>query len=68
MSEMCLQLRGLTLDYQTPTGWQRALADIKLDVRRGEVLGVVGESGSGKSTLAYQMLGYHQLNARRVSS
>ncbi|MBL8584056.1 MAG: ABC transporter ATP-binding protein, partial [Rhizobiaceae bacterium] len=62
-----MEVRGLTLDYATPGGVQRALADVSLDVRRGEVLGLVGESGSGKSTLAYQMLGYMQPNARRVA-
>jgi ABC-type glutathione transport system ATPase component len=62
-----LSVRGLTLDYDTPGGVQRALADVGLDVLRGEVLGLVGESGSGKSTLAYQMLGYQQPNARRIS-
>ncbi len=67
MSAVCLSVRGLTLDYDTPGGVQRALADVGLDVLRGEVLGLVGESGSGKSTLAYQMLGYQQPNARRIS-
>ena len=67
MSGNCLEIRGLTLDYLTPSGTQRALADVSLDVVRGEVLGLVGESGSGKSTLAYQMLGYRQPNARLVA-
>jgi peptide/nickel transport system ATP-binding protein len=67
MSGSCLEIRGLTLDYLTPSGTQRALADVSLDVVRGEVLGLVGESGSGKSTLAYQMLGYRQPNARLVA-
>lgn len=62
-----MEVRGLTLDYSTPGGAQRALADVSLDVRRGEVLGLVGESGSGKSTLAYQMLGYLQPNAKRIA-
>src|SRR5476649_706409 len=30
----------------------RAAADVDLDIRRGETLGIVGESGSGKSTVA----------------
>ena len=35
----------------------RALVDISLTVRPGEVLGLVGESGSGKTTLARVLLG-----------
>ena len=30
----------------------KAAADVDLDIRRGETLGIVGESGSGKSTVA----------------
>src|SRR6266566_3043414 len=30
---------------------------VKLEIRRGEVLGLVGQSGSGKSTLAMAILG-----------
>jgi peptide/nickel transport system ATP-binding protein len=37
----------------------QALADIELDLRPGETLGLVGESGSGKTTLAKVVLGIH---------
>ena len=32
------------------------MAEVSLDIARGEVLGVVGESGSGKSTLGRLLL------------
>jgi len=52
-----LATRGLAKTYAA-TGWFRrrgaveAAADVSLEVRRGQTLGVVGESGSGKSTVA----------------
>ncbi len=42
------------------------LRNVKLDIRRGEVLGLVGQSGSGKSTLAMSILGL--LDRKRVKS
>jgi oligopeptide/dipeptide ABC transporter ATP-binding protein len=35
----------------------RAVDDVNLDLRKGEVLGLVGESGSGKTTLGRTLLG-----------
>jgi ABC-type dipeptide/oligopeptide/nickel transport system ATPase component len=42
------------------------LRDVKLDIRRGEVLGLVGQSGSGKSTIAMSILGL--LDRKRVDA
>jgi peptide/nickel transport system ATP-binding protein len=38
-------------------GAVRAVDDVSLDLRKGEVLGLVGESGSGKTTLGRTLLG-----------
>ena len=38
-------------------GHVKAVDDVSLDLRKGEVLGLVGESGSGKTTLGRTLLG-----------
>jgi ABC-type dipeptide/oligopeptide/nickel transport system ATPase component len=40
------------------------LREVRLEVQRGEVMGLVGQSGSGKSTLAMTILGLLEKNAR----
>ena len=45
---------------------QDAVEQVRLSVRKGEMLVVVGESGSGKSTLARAMLGLLPLATGRV--
>lgn len=48
--DLLLDVRGLTVAYQSERP-VTACAEIDLQLRRGEILGVAGESGSGKSTL-----------------
>lgn len=48
------------------TGSLKALDDVSLDVRKGEILGIVGESGCGKSTLGKTVMGIHPATAGRI--
>ena len=47
-----LELKGLRIEYRGGGPPVRAVNDVSLTLRRGEILGIAGESGSGKSTLA----------------
>ena len=51
-----LDVRGLTVAYQTSEGPLPAVRGVDLVVGEGEVVGVAGESGCGKSTLASTVL------------
>jgi oligopeptide/dipeptide ABC transporter ATP-binding protein len=52
--------------WQRRIGWLKALDDVSLSVRHGEILGIVGESGCGKSTLGKTIMGIHPVTAGRI--
>ena len=57
MSDYLVEIKNERLSFFTPAGEVKALNDVSLTLREGEVLGIVGESGSGKSVTSYSLMG-----------
>jgi peptide/nickel transport system ATP-binding protein len=68
VADVLVSIRGLKTYYSLrgsfasrllgrEAGSVRAVDDVSIELRRGEVLGLVGESGSGKTTLGRTILG-----------
>ena len=51
-----LQVKDLTMHYQTRQGTVKAVDGISFELARGEVLGLVGESGCGKTSIAVTLM------------
>jgi peptide/nickel transport system permease protein len=52
-----LEVRGLTIEIETPAGPIHPVRDVSLSVAAGETLALVGESGSGKSMTGLAVMG-----------
>jgi D-methionine transport system ATP-binding protein len=60
--ETMLRLTGVTKRF----GSLAAIADISLEVRKGEILGIIGRSGAGKSTLIRCLNGLEKPDQGRI--
>lgn len=54
--ETILQVKDLTVSFQTRDHEVEAVRGVSFEVRKGETLGIVGESGSGKSVTARSIM------------
>ena len=55
-NNLLLDIDHLKLSFFTPAGEVKALNDVNIKIKQGDVLGIVGESGSGKSVTAFSLL------------
>src|SRR5580704_18431613 len=59
-----LDVRKLTVELPTQTGWVRPVNEVSFSLAEGETLGIVGESGSGKTMLSLALMGLEPPGAR----
>ena len=64
--EYLVDIQHERLSFFTPAGEVKALNDVTIQMKAGEVLGIVGESGSGKSVTAHSIMGLTADNGRIV--
>jgi peptide/nickel transport system ATP-binding protein len=66
MTAPLLSVRNLVVEYPVGGKTLSAVADVSLEVGKGETLGLVGESGCGKSTLGRAVLQLRRPTAGKV--
>lgn len=51
-----LQLKNLSVSFDTPNGEVEAVRDVSLSLNKGEILAIVGESGCGKTVMSQSVM------------
>ena len=63
-SSPLLEVRGLSVSFETRRGVLSAVEDVSFSLYPGDILGVVGESGSGKTVTVSSLMGLLPDSAR----
>ena len=61
-----LELAGIRLGYDTPSGLQVVVNDLDLSLGQGQIGCLLGESGCGKTTVLRAIAGFEPLRAGRI--
>ncbi|MDG2406108.1 MAG: ABC transporter ATP-binding protein [Paracoccaceae bacterium] len=57
MTSLLLEVKNISVEFKTRRGVLKAVDDLSISVKTGEILGLVGESGAGKSMMGAAILG-----------
>lgn len=64
---MLLQIKNLKMYYKLKEGYVKAVDDVSLNVKEGDIVGIVGESGSGKTSIGLSILKLLPRNANVIA-
>lgn len=62
--EHVLEVKNLSVSFDSPAGEVQAVRDVSFSLKKGEVLAIVGESGCGKSVLCKSIMKLLPASAR----